>query len=165
MKKLIPLALILITFYPVCSILLSACSDNENCSLEGRQMVNCTFKTRNSNNTAFVNDTLDSLTVTAIGTDSIIINRQQSVHKISLPLRYTNDSTILIFHYTRYLRDTVIFSHTNTPYFLSMECGYEMRQALKGVYVSPSQMMDSLSVTNTQATTNESTENIVFYMY
>lgn len=61
------------------------------------------------------NDTLDSLTVTAYGTDSIIINNQKKVHDISLPLRYTEDSTKLIFKYSRTKSDTMVIRHTNTP--------------------------------------------------
>jgi len=165
MKKLIPLALILITFYPVCSIFLAACSEN-NCSIAGREMINCTFYTRSIVTNAIVRDTLDSLTVTALGTDSVIINRDLNVHKISLPLRFTNETTSFVFHYTRTSRDTITFEHTNTPYFLSLECGYETQQVLTGNfrYAPYSRAIDSIAIINLQANTNGK-ENVEFYMF
>ena len=60
----------------------------------GRPMMNCLVYTLNEMDIA-VRDTLDSLTVTAFGTDSILVNAQQDVRDVSLPLRYTADSTIL----------------------------------------------------------------------
>ncbi len=60
-----------------------------------------------------MNDTLDSLTITAFGTDSIILNNQKRVHGLSLPLRYTADSTVLVFHYSKDVKikkDTILSS-------------------------------------------------------
>lgn len=69
--------------------------------------------------TILQNDTLDSLTVTALGTDSIIINNQKKVHTLSLPLRFTSDSTVFIFYYAYRedptLCDTVYIKQDNTP--------------------------------------------------
>ena len=78
----------------------SSCSDENDCSMAGRPMMYCTFKTNDpDNDNAVLNDTLDSLTVRAMGTDSIILNNEKDVHTVMLPLRYTSDSTVFIFQY------------------------------------------------------------------
>ena len=100
--------------------------------MTARPMVNCILYRVDPETQYVENDTLDSLTVTAYGTDSIIINNQKKVHDISLPLRYTEDSTKLIFKYSRTKSDTMVIRHTNTPYFLSMDCGYQMKQSITG---------------------------------
>lgn len=100
MKKLIKLILFLMIAYPLTGAIFSACSEESDCSMTGRPMVYANMYTINPETKAVLNDTLDSLTVTAFGTDSIIINNQKKVHDIALPLRYTSDSTILVFHYT-----------------------------------------------------------------
>ena len=52
-----------------------------------RAMMQCYFYTLDPETEVVSNDTLDSLTVTAFGTDSIIINNQKKVHDLSLPLK------------------------------------------------------------------------------
>ena len=111
----------------------SSCSDENDCSMAGRPMMYCTFKTNDpDNDNAVLNDTLDSLTVRAMGTDSIILNNEKDVHTVMLPLRYTSDSTVFIFQYNPVLNpedvDTVYIVQESTPYFQSMECGYMMKQ-------------------------------------
>ena len=101
---------------PIVSIAIS-CSEEADCSMTARPMVNCILYRVDPETQYVENDTLDSLTVTAYGTDSIIINNQKKVHDISLPLRYTEDSTKLIFKYSRTKSDTMVIRHTNTPYF------------------------------------------------
>ncbi|MDR1003953.1 MAG: calcium-binding protein P [Prevotellaceae bacterium] len=78
-------------------------------------------------------DTLDWLTVTVFGSDTVLINRETKVKSMSLPLRYTADSTAWVLHYDAEnddLRDTIVIFQTNTPYFLSMTCGYQMKQLI-----------------------------------
>ncbi|AVM51912.1 hypothetical protein JN06_00995 [Bacteroides zoogleoformans] len=142
-----------IIFGCICCPLLTAvlaCSEEADCSMTARGMVKCyLYKMDKAAQTA-QNDTLDSLTVTAYGTDSIIINNQKNVHEISLPLRYTADSTKLIFKYSKIKRDTVVIRHTNTPYFLSMDCGYQMKQAITKVRYTRTSL-DSISIANHEA--------------
>ena len=132
MKKLVRLVILGAILCPIISIAIS-CSEEADCSMTARPMVNCILYRVDPETQYVENDTLDSLTVTAYGTDSIIINNQKKVHDISLPLRYTEDSTKLIFKYSRTKSDTMVIRHTNTPYFLSMDCGYQMKQAITSV--------------------------------
>ena len=137
MKNLIRLFLILF----VAGIAIgthTSCSEDSDCSIAGRAMINCTlYRMPAPSETILQNDTLDSLTVTALGTDSIIINNQKKVHTLSLPLRFTSDSTVFIFYYAYRedptLCDTVYIKQDNTPYFESMDCGYSMKQSILGL--------------------------------
>ena len=119
MKKLVRLVILGAILCPIISIAIS-CSEEADCSMTARPMVNCILYRVDPETQYVENDTLDSLTVTAYGTDS-------------LPLRYTEDSTKLIFKYSRNKSDTMVIRHTNTPYFLSMDCGYQMKQAITDV--------------------------------
>lgn len=132
MKNLVRLFILAAVLWPLAGIAFS-CSEEADCSMVGRPLVQCVIYTINPTNDLVENDTLDSLTVTAYGTDSVIINNQKQVHDILLPLRYSTDSTKLIFHYSRTRTDTVVIFHTNTPYFLSMDCGYQMEQSITSV--------------------------------
>ena len=104
MKNLIRIFLILLIVGGAISIH-SSCSDENDCSLAGRPMMYCTFKSIDKTlvPNVIANDTLDSLTITALGTDSIILNNEKKVHKVMLPLRYTSDSTIFILRYDLYV--------------------------------------------------------------
>ena len=132
MRKLVRIALLGALLCPMISMMLS-CSEEADCSMAARSMVNCSFYRIDPETYYAESDTLDSLTVTAYGTDSILINREANVHHISLPLRYTEDSTKLVFRYSHARSDTVVIRHANTPYFLSMDCGYRMKQAITGI--------------------------------
>ena len=148
--------------------LLTSCDDGNDCSIAGRQMVNGWVYTINPETNAVERDTILSLTVTALGTDSIIINRETNVQIVSLPLTYIADSTVLVFHYD-YANDpsnsdTICIRQNNVPYFQSMECGYSMEQTILGVSYTRHQL-DSIYRQNNYANTN-GTENLkLFYRY
>lgn len=134
MKKLVKIILFCLIVYPIINIV-SSCSEDEDCSMNARPMMQCYLYTVDEETGRVLKDTLDSLTITAFATDSIILNNQKSVHSLSLPLRYTADSTVLVFHYSKdpsIKKDTVIIYQKNTPYFLSMDCGYQMKQSITG---------------------------------
>ena len=134
---------------PIISIVVS-CSEEEDCSMATRAMLQCNLYTIDPETQMIENDTLDSLTVTAYGTDSIIINNQKKVHDLLLPLRYTVDSTKLVFRYSKINVDTIVIYHTNTPYFLSMDCGYQMQQAITSIRYTR-RNLDSIFVSNKEA--------------
>ena len=138
-------------------------------------MLYCTLYTIDEITDLRVNDTLDSLTITALGTDSIILNNQKKVHTLMLPLRYTSDTTVFIFRYDPDRKpndvDTLIIVQQNTPYFQSMECGYMMKQnILSARYGNPrktadQEKIDSLHISNKEANTNEIQNLEIFYRY
>ena len=162
MKNLIRIFLILLIVGGAISIH-SSCSDENDCSLAGRPMMYCTFKSIDKTlvPNVIANDTLDSLTITALGTDSIILNNEKKVHKVMLPLRYTSDSTIFILRYDPVRNwdnaDTLYIVQQNTPYFQSMECGYMMKQniisAKFGNKRNSAETIDSIYLRNKEANT------------
>ena len=149
MKALVKFIITGAFLFPILSVVIS-CSEEADCSMATRAMMQCYFYTLDPETEVVSNDTLDSLTVTAFGTDSIIINNQKKVHDLSLPLRYTADSTVLVFRYSKTLTDTVVVYQTNTPYFLSMDCGYQMKQSIKDVNYSR-HSLDSIRIVNKEA--------------
>jgi len=123
MKKLVKLILLCLIAYPIISIV-SSCSEEEDCSMNARPMMECYLYTVDRESKRVLNDTLDSLTITAFDTDSIILNNQKRVHSLSLIFHYSKDPKIK--------KDTIIIYQKNTPYFLSMDCGYQMKQSITG---------------------------------
>ena len=174
MKNLIRIFLILLIVGGAISIH-SSCSDENDCSLAGRPMMYCTFKSIDKTlvPNVIANDTLDSLTITALGTDSIILNNEKKVHKVMLPLRYTSDSTIFILRYDPVRNwdnaDTLYIVQQNTPYFQSMECGYMMKQniisAKFGNKTNSAETIDSIYLRNKEANTNEIENLQIFFIY
>ena len=149
MKALVKFIITGAFLFPILSVVIS-CSEEADCSMATRAMMQCYFYTLDPETEVVFNDTLDSLTVTAFGTDSIVINNQKKVHDLSLPLRYTADSTVLVFRYSTTLTDTLVVYQTNTPYFLSMDCGYQMKQSIKDVNYSR-HSLDSIRIVNKEA--------------
>ena len=133
--------------------------------MNARPMMQCYLYKIDGETERVVNDTLDSLTITAFGTDSIILNNQKRVHGLSLPLRYTPDSTVLVFHYSKDVKikkDTIVIRQKNTPYFLSMDCGYQMKQSITGRSYSR-HLLDSIYI-QTAEVSIYGTENLkLFY--
>ena len=174
MKNLIRIFLIVVIVGAGISIG-SSCSDENDCSLAGRPMMYCTLYTIDEITDLRVNDTLDSLTITALGTDSIILNNQKKVHTLMLPLRYTSDTTVFILWYNpnnptnKKDVDTLYIIQKNTPYFQSMECGYMMKQNILstkfGNTKNSSERIDSLHIQNKEANTNEIENLQIFYRY
>ena len=149
MKVLVKFIITGAFLFPILSVVIS-CSEEADCSMATRAMMQCYFYTLDPETEVVSNDTLDSLTVTAFGTDSIIINNQKKVHALSLPLRSTADSTVLVFRYSKTLTATLVVYQTNTPYFLSMDCGYQMKQSIKDVNYSR-HSLDSIRIVNKEA--------------
>ena len=165
MRKLVKLVLLCLIAYPIASIV-SSVFGRRRLPMNARPMMQCYLYTIDrENNNRVLNDTLDSLTITALETDSIILNNEKRVHGLSLPLRYTADSTVLVFHYSKdpkIKKDTIIIRQKNTPYFLSMDCGYQMKQSITGREYSR-HILDSIYIQSKEASIN-GTENLkLFY--
>lgn len=127
-----------------------SCSEDPDCSLNARAMMQCNIFQTNEESGATEELSLTEVTITALGTDSVIINRASNVKALSLPLRFAEDSTVLIFNYQLEPKDTLLVRHTNTPYFLSMDCGYQMKQVITSIEYTRNQL-DSISITNKEA--------------
>ena len=130
--------------------LMIGCDEEEDCSLNARPMMNCNIYALNEETGLYEQAAINQLTITAYGTDSIIVNQETNVNTLSLPLCYTADSTHLVLHYSNGEQDQVIVHHSNTPYFLSMECGYQMKQQIERVSHTHV-MLDSIALTYNEA--------------
>ena len=152
----------------------SSCSVVVDCSMAGGPFMYFSFIFNvPDNDIAVLNDSLDSLTVRAMGTDSIILNNEKDVHTVMLPLRYTSDSTVFIFQYNPVLNpedvDTVYIVQESTPYFQSMECGYMMKQniisAAFGNRKNSTEKITSIELRNKEANSNEIENLQIFFNY
>lgn len=110
--------------YYICSLLVTlllvAC-ESADCTLQNTVAFNTGFYAGNE----AIKLSGDTLTVTAIGTDSVLLNRGLNVHKMSLPMSYANpvDTFVLHLYGTDYdLRDTLWAEKTNYPHFESPDC-------------------------------------------
>ena len=129
---------------------------------DNRGMIVCNVSQINPENNTAMKDTLDSLTVTAAGTDSIVANRLAQVTVFSLPLSYAVASTELVFHYVKKVTDTVVIRHTNKPYFISMDCGYQMKQSITSIRYTRHNI-DSIYIANPEANINGTKNLEIFY--
>ena len=114
----------------------------------------------------------DTLTVTL--RDSIILNRALGQGSVSLPMSYAGERDTLVFHYTatnalESATDTLIVSKTNTPHFVSLECGrvvYHSITDVKWTRRAPSAecryAIDSIAVKNPEVSTYAQ-ENLQIY--
>lgn len=127
----------------------TACSEEEDCSGTARPQTTINVCQVDAATLTAGPDTLEALTVTAMGTDSVLLNRGEDISTLSLPLRYTVDSTQWVLHYQEGVTDTLSVRHTNTPYFVSMDCGYQMKQVITSVSYTR-HYLDSVSITSNQ---------------
>lgn len=133
MKALVRFIIFGAVLFPVFSIAIS-CSEEADCSMTTRAMMQCYLYTLDPDTKVVSNDTLDSLTVTAFGTDSVIINNQKKsarslvateiyhrLHRTRVSLqqdidRYTcyspNQHTLLLVNGLRLSNET---SHNRCP--------------------------------------------------
>ena len=162
MKKLIYLLLLVLSGSFIASFLV-ACDEDEDCSATTRQRMWCgVYRMSEGETPRAVKDTIPLLTVKAFGTDSTLVNKQEKVSLLDLPLRYTEESTVFVFTYSDTEKDTIKVKHTNSPYFISLDCGYQMRQLISEVSHTKHRL-DSIHLSRNDAN-NNGTENIkLFY--
>ncbi len=79
----------------------------------------------------------DTLTVTAAGTDSVLLNRAFGLSSFLLPVSHGAAADTLLFRFSnekgQVATDSVIVSHTNEPHFESVDCPSAMFHTLLSV--------------------------------
>lgn len=164
MKRVFKFLLIILIACPSIGVFVWSCSEEIDCSIAGRPMLSCFVYVFNEETERYAEGALRKLTVKALETDSIIINAQEGVKVFTLPLRYTKETTVLVLHYNDddILTDTITITHDNTPYFVSVECGYEMKQSVKNVTYTQ-HVLDSVYVRNKNTNVNGQENFRLFY--
>ena len=110
---------------------------------------------------------LDTLTVTAVGTDSVLINRDVSAQGIQIPLSYARPTDTLSLRYAndngRVVYDTLIISKESYQQFEAPECPTVTFHQIKAIR-STHRYIDTVQIVNPNIDYN-ATENfkIVFY--
>lgn len=97
--RLLPLLAVLAV---VATVAISGCNDTD-CPMGSANEVKISFLSA-ADTTRFV---VDSLTVTADGTDSVLLNRENDAYYVTLPLNSTQRVTTYNFRFTMLHRDTV----------------------------------------------------------
>lgn len=109
----------------------------------------------------------DTLTVTAAGTDSILINREKSAPYIRIPLSYTQPVDTIALRYAnasgRVVYDTIMITKDSYQQYEAPECPTVTFHNVKAVR-STHRYIDTVQITNPNIDYN-ATENfkIVFY--
>lgn len=110
---------------------------------------------------------LDTLTITAAGTDSILINRETGASKLQLPLSYKNKTDTLVFTFTNAAgikrQDSVWIHKQSYEFFESPDCPTVMFHKITGLR-STHQMIDSIYTENPNIDYN-ATENFKIVLY
>lgn len=108
----------------------------------------------------------DTLTITAMGTDSVLLNRADNVNAFSLPMSMAMQADTLVLHITGdgySLYDTMQVEKTNDPHFESPDCPTRMFHTITRV-LSTHNFIDSIVVTNPQVN-YANVENIQIHFY
>ncbi len=132
----------LLLLLPALCLGLGAC-DQADCPLDNSVTYTCNFYSAGEQ--IQLNDVL---TVTALGTDSVLVNRMQSASGITLPMSYWNaaDTLVLTIQGDAYeMKDTLWVKKTNIPRFESPDCPTKMFHLITEVS-STHTFIDSLSI-------------------
>ncbi|MCR5819783.1 MAG: hypothetical protein K6F94_02370 [Bacteroidaceae bacterium] len=144
-------------FYIIIVLFVTAC-DNISCPLNNT--VECKYTFCDEDGTAI--SIADTLTVTAIGTDSVIINRLVNGSSMSLPVSFYAPADTIILTFTdtlsRQATDTIWMEKTSTPHFDDPSCPIHMWHTISAVSSTHS-LIDSIVILNT-AINYDGLENI-----
>lgn len=145
----------------VAGVMAVSCSEGD-CSLLGRPRA--LFNLYDSESKQGITY-LDTITITSLYTDSVLLNRRYNFSGFSLPLRYTEEETVFVLTAVDSIgiwRDTLRISHTNKPYFSSLDCGREMFHTIQSISYT-SHLLDSIVLINPDVDTYEKENFQIFY--
>ena len=113
---------------------------------------------------------LDTLTITAEGTDSVLFNRGVKTSQVTLPMSYWQDEDVFRLTFietsTRATRSiTLRAAKTNIQHYENPDCPSTMFHQLTGVeYDDPNGLVDSMTISNRNV--NYATQdNIHIYLH
>ncbi|MBR6287049.1 MAG: hypothetical protein IKR18_08715 [Bacteroidaceae bacterium] len=121
------------------SSLVAACS-SINCQLNNT--VYTTYGLYYRNNPITVTDTL---TVTTLGSDSVLLNKKTDMSSIELPMSYTGETDVIVLSFMEQSNDTIWISHTNYPYYETPECGTAIFHEITNIHHTHN-LIDSIEI-------------------
>lgn len=95
-----------------------SCVENEQC----REKTDIKLRAGILNFATNSSLTIDSLTVRAIDSDSLLFNNRRNIQNIILPLKKHDDLSIFVVRFNA-TTDTISIYHTNRDFFISFACG------------------------------------------
>ncbi len=146
--------------------LLPAACNSVECTLNNTVYTTYGFYTRTDDTEAaiIVNDTL---TITAGGSDSVLINRMYNAKKVELPMSYFDGVDTLAFAVTNKagetVRDTIWVSKTNYEHYEAPDCPIAIFHHVTGVR-STHRLIDTVKIVNPNVNYHAS-ENFRIYFY
>lgn len=144
---------------------ITSCSEESDCSMTARPSMVSNFYKYGASKNIILKDTLPTLTVKALETDSILLNAGQKLSTFNAPLRYRfdkkEDVTAIIFQFseTPSSNDTLWIAHKNTQFFVSIDCGMQLKQEITKIEKYTNNTIDKVVLTNSEAN-NHDRENI-----
>lgn len=108
----------------------------------------------------------DTLTITAIGTDSVLINRQLRASELRLPVKYEGPEAAYVLHVfgeSIDAQDTIWVKKSSRIHFESPDCATTMFHEIESI-TSTHHFIDSVSITR-QSVNYDQTENIQIHLY
>jgi len=104
----------------------------------------------------------DALTITACGTDQVLLNQQANTSKLILPLSYWQDEDTLVFHVNG-IRDTVWVTKTNLVHYEAPDCPMTLFHTIQDVR-STHNFIESITITR-PSVNYETTENLQIHLH
>ncbi len=108
--------------------LLTSCLDEEVCEDVATVPVRMGFYYQQQDMDEPTPQSIDSLTLFALGNDSILYNNQYNVSQVELPLNSTTDSTAFVIKWPAppefIVLDTLWIHYKRLPNLISMDCGF-----------------------------------------
>lgn len=135
--------------------------DTIDCTLNNTVEMRCNFY--QNGNAAQINDTL---TITAMGTNEVLLNRKYMVSTMVLPLSYFNPVDTLILKVTGEdyeATDTMWIEKSSYNHFESPDCPVNMFHDIKAVR-STHLFIDSISITHPDVNFSDH-ENLQIHFY
>lgn len=134
--------------------------DSIDCTLYNTVELSCSFYSEGK-----AVKLTDTLTVSALGTDSVLANKLVGASTVNLPLSYSQEVDTLVLHVygEEYdARDTLWIEKSNTPHFESPDCPTNMFHQIKSVRHS-SVFIDSVTITRSLVDYDQ-TENLRIHL-
>lgn len=128
----------------LCLLVMTAC-ESADCTLQNKVALYGAFYYEGES----VMIDKDTLTITAIGTDSVLLNRGLKVHKFAVPMSYAGEVDTFVLHVFGQdvdLRDTLWVRKTNYPHFEAPDCPAFFFHDIKG-YGTTNHFIDSIKLT------------------